>query len=72
LNTMYRDAVRAARLHIKKRKLCSACLRVMPLIGYEREGGAPHEDWPERRFHKKCWRRIVEDGDSYGCGSDNE
>lgn len=36
---------------------CKHCLsgKKMPTIGYSRNGGAAHADWPFREYHKKCW-----------------
>jgi hypothetical protein len=35
--------------------LCLRCHRKLVPIGTSRINGAAHEDWEERRMHKKCW-----------------
>ena len=40
----------------KMKRYCLACNKVMPPIGMARKQGAKHPDWPERKYHKKCWK----------------
>jgi hypothetical protein len=37
---------------------CLACGNSLVPIGSDRVGGADHDDWDERMYHKTCWREL--------------
>ena len=39
---------------------CFHCGGHLVAIGHAREGGADHDDWGWRQYHKKCWKKIRE------------
>ena len=38
---------------------CSHCNKKLVPIGKSRKNGKSHNDWPSRKYHKKCWKTIV-------------
>lgn len=39
---------------------CIHCCTRLVAIGDARANGAQHGDWPSRRFHKKCWKWLLQ------------
>ena len=46
----------APRSSTKAVRLCALCHGHLVVVGYARRGGARHNDWPGRRYHKRCYR----------------
>jgi len=44
-----------------KHGYCHECFGKLVPIGSARDGGAPHDDWPDRKYHKKCWKMLQEE-----------
>lgn len=40
---------------------CQYCYKKLVPIGSSRCNGASHNDWPTRKYHKKCWKLKKED-----------
>jgi hypothetical protein len=40
---------------------CLYCERKLVPIGTSRENGKSHDDWADRKYHKKCWRILQEE-----------
>lgn len=43
-----------------QRGYCHECFRKLVPIGSARDGGAPHDDWHDRRYHKACFRKMLQ------------
>ena len=39
--------------------VCQKCKRPLQAVGFARKNGKRHPDWPWRRYHKKCLRRLA-------------
>ena len=37
---------------------CVGCGKPLVAIGNSRKNGKAHNDWPTRKYHKKCWREL--------------
>jgi hypothetical protein len=35
---------------------CTWCGKSLVAIGNYRKNGKPHNDWQDRKLHKKCWK----------------
>ena len=42
-------------------RYCHMCDSKLVPIGHARKRGAPHKDWPTRKYHKKCWKERIYD-----------
>jgi hypothetical protein len=40
------------------KRLCLACGKPLVPVGSARVGGAPHDDWDDRPYHKTCLRDL--------------
>lgn len=49
-------------LETKKHK-CVYCGKVLVKIGRKRVNGKNHDDWDDRKYHKKCFKIISDRGD---------
>lgn len=38
--------------------VCALCGGRLVAVGNSRKGGKPHDDWPSRQYHKKCWTIV--------------
>jgi hypothetical protein len=38
---------------------CYRCYRKLVPIGTARKNGKGHDDWDNRKYHKKCWGEIT-------------
>lgn len=44
----------------KKFRVCEMCGGHLVVIGRDRKNGSRrYKDWDTRKFHKKCWKRIM-------------
>ena len=59
--------IKRARQLLKQRKLCHLCGKKLVPVGYSRQNGKIHKDWPKREYHKKCWLSVMR-GDVYVSG----
>jgi hypothetical protein len=41
------------------KKKCLYCGKTIVPIGNSRENGALHNDWENRKYHKKCYKEVV-------------
>ena len=64
--------VKAARAELKRRLLCHCCGGKLVPIGDARANGACHEDWPSRRYHKKCWLAAKRGDFGFELGTPDE
>lgn len=39
---------------------CEMCKKSLVPIGTSRKGGKCHNDWSDRKLHKKCWMKKQE------------
>ncbi len=39
-------------------RCCLHCGRKLVPVGSSRTNGANHNDWTDRKYHKKCWREL--------------
>lgn len=46
---------------MSKTTKCLRCGGRLTPVGSRRVGGANHEDWDEREFHKGCWKGLAEE-----------
>tara|TARA_R110000868_G_scaffold230762_2_gene484019 strand:- start:779 stop:946 length:168 start_codon:yes stop_codon:yes gene_type:complete len=37
---------------------CLLCKKTIVAIGTSRENGANHNDWNNRKYHKKCYKEL--------------
>lgn len=64
---------------LRRRRCCLHCGGRIQPIGNARANGRPHDDWDERKMHKRCWMELcketgafdIYDGES-SSGSDSE
>ena len=45
-------------LNFKKRGVCIRCGKPLQAIGNRRKNGTQHDDWIDRKLHKKCWKAL--------------
>jgi hypothetical protein len=38
------------------------CTKLRPIANRRANGVMHHEDWDSREFHKKCWKKLKNDG----------
>ncbi len=55
-----RPAIMAAREYIDSNNRCVYCGLPLVAFGHARSNGKDHPDWSTRRFHKKCWKILVD------------
>ena len=61
--------VKAARVELKRRSLCHCCGGKLVPIGDARANGTwRHNDWPSRRYHKKCYIAALRGDFDEKCG----
>lgn len=41
---------------------CQYCGGRLQPIGHDRLNGRDHPDWPTRKYHKKCWKEMRDNG----------
>ena len=41
---------------------CKLCGKVLVPIGRARKHGKAHADWNTRKYHKKCWKKLIDLG----------
>lgn len=47
---------------INEKGFCQNCFGAIVPFGNARANGKDHDDWPNRRFHKKCWYQLKNQG----------
>lgn len=43
--------------------ICHSCGTKLVPIGKSRVGGKDHKDWYNRKYHKKCWKEMMDEDD---------
>ena len=64
--------IKQARQLLKQRKLCHLCGNKLVPVGYSRQNGKTHKDWPKREYHKKCWLSVMRKGAFVNGGKDTD
>lgn len=54
----YSTIMKIRKYLIDSRK-CFYCLTTLRSIGWKRSNGKDHDDWKERKLHKKCWKYLL-------------
>lgn len=42
---------------------CHHCCTKLVPVGHARSNGRSHNDWPTRKYHKKCWKELKDAGE---------
>ncbi len=56
----HKEAVENAREYVNESSKCFKCYKKIVPIGNSRKNGKSHNDWEDRKLHKKCWKSLGE------------
>ncbi len=56
----YQATVSNAKKYVEESEKCYMCYKKLVPIGNSRKNGKSHNDWEDRKLHKKCWLSLGE------------